>query len=350
MVGTPNHGVTWTRKKIGNVASSWYDTHRIPGEQLYSESPFMKALNAGERTGAHLNPDVQYGSIYGLPDDWVVSAASAYLNGVNSVLLSDVKHSADIPGVPVVAITEFLVTWEQVRDWLTEDISRSALKGSHAEVYKYWGDVYVIEHDASGSHETKLTTSPTSFESFQSLRTGKDSKAIVHLTIDDRPWGIIFLDPESEMLLGYYSPQLVEVRLWDGSASFRSGKEGHFSVPVNIDRSTEGEWWKTSPQAVVTGLDTEFAISAGTEIVVHCLDGNLVVHTPEATNDGPVVTEGESVAVNGEVVTSTDGVSEDDFWWSAEDDDFLDAGGAGGLLDSIKNLIASLVNWIKSLF
>lgn len=349
MVGTPNHGVSWASKKIGNLASSWYDTHRTPAEQLYSESPFMKALNAGERTGAHLNADVQYGNIYGLPDDWVVSAASAYLNGVNAVLQSDVKHSADIPGVPVVAITEYLATWEQVRDWLTEDIYRPALKGSRAEVCKYWGDVYIVNHDASGSHETKLTSSPTSINSFQSLRTGKDSRAIVHLMIDDRPWGVIFLDPDSEMLLGYYSPQLVEVRLWDGGASFRSGKEGHYSVPVNIDRSTPGEWWKTSPQAVVTGLDTEFSISAGAQVVVHCLDGKLVVATPESHGGSPIVAEGESVTVSGETVSAAPGASRDDFWWSAEDDDFLDTNMGAGVLDQLKGLLDSLVNWIKAL-
>ena len=99
---------------------------------------------------------------------------------------------------------------------------------------------------------------------------------------------------------------------------------------------------------MVTGLDTEFAVSAGPEIIVHCLEGKLVVHTPEATGDGPVVTEGESVTVNGEIVTATGSVSEDDFWWSAEDDDFLDEG--GGLFDRLKNLVVSLVNWIKSLF
>jgi len=246
MVGTPNHGVSWTKKITGNIAAGWYQTHRIPAEQLYSESPFMKTLNSGEKTGAHLNPDVQYGNIYGLPDDWVVSAASAYLNGVDSVLEYDVKHSPDIPGVPAVAITEYLKTWEQVKSWLTSDIYRPPLKGSHAEVYKYWGDVYLVDYDSSGSHESKLASCPTQFDSWQSLRTGQDSKAIVHLTINDLPWGVIFLDPESEILLGYYSPQLVEVRLCKGSAAFRSGKDGHFTVPVNIKRSEGGNGGSTA--------------------------------------------------------------------------------------------------------
>ncbi|MBE9505224.1 MAG: hypothetical protein IMY84_00280 [Chloroflexi bacterium] len=349
MVGTPNHGVSWLRMKAGNAASKWYDTHSIPGEQLYSESAFMKALNAGEKAGAHLNVDVQYGNIYGMPDDWVVSAASAHLNGVKAVLQSDVKHSPDIPGVPKVAITENLATWEQVNDWLLDDIFRPPLKGSHAEVYKYLYNVY-IDADISRSSTTKLSFEPTDLEPFQVLRTGEKSTATVHLTIEDIPWGIIHLDPETEILLGYYSPQLVEVRLLKGSAAFKSKKDGHFSVPVNIGRSTAGEWWKTTPQAVVTGLDTEFVVSAGPEVVVHCLDGNLVVDTPEATDDGHVVGEGESVAVNGETVAAADSVSEGDFWWSEEDDDFLDEPWGGSFLDRVKGLMDSLVSWIKSLF
>jgi len=349
MVGTPNHGVSWIRKKVGNAASKWYDTHWIPGEQLHSESPFMKTLNAGEKSGAHLNLDVQYGNIYGLPDDWVVSAASAYLNGVKAVLQSDVKHSPDIPGVPKVAITENLTTWEQVDDWLTDDIFRPALKGSHAEVFKYVYDVY-IDDNIARTYTTKLSFEPTDLEPFQVLRTGPQSTATVHLTIEDIPWGIIHLDPESEILLGYYSPQLVEVRLLKGSAAFRSKKDGHFSVPVSISGSVAGEWWKTTPRAVVTGLNTEFAVDATSDVVVHCLEGKLTVQTPDATDTGSIVDEGESVAANGEMVTATPGVSADDLWWSAEDDDFLDEDWGGGFLDKLKGLIGSLVAWIKSLF
>ncbi|NLE95169.1 MAG: alpha/beta fold hydrolase, partial [Dehalococcoidia bacterium] len=348
MVGTPNHGVGDIKKLVGDLASKWYGTHRVPGEQLYCESPFMRALNAGESTGAHLNPDVQYGSIYGLPDDWVVSAASAYLNGVNYVLQSDVKHSADIPGVPSVAITEYLDTWEQVRDWLTEDIHRPQLKGSHAEIFKHWGDVYIVDYDASGSHERKVAASPAGIDSFQSLRTGNNSRAIVHLTIDDVPWGVIFLDADSEMMLGYYSPQLVEVRLWQGSAAFRSKKDGHFSVPVQINRTTAGEWWKSSSQAVVRGLETEFAISVGNGIRVDCIDGKLVVDNTDATSNESTVFEGQSVAISGGTVQAANAVSREDFWWASEDDTFLDEGWGGGIFERLKQLITSLVNWVKA--
>ena len=350
MVGTPNHGVSWAKKIIGNVGAGWYQTHRTPAEQLYSESPFMKKLNSGEATGAHLNTEIQYGNIYGFPDDWVVSSASAYLNGVASVTEADVKHSPDIPTVPYVAITEYLNTWEQVKTWLTSDIWRPQLAGSHVEVFKYWGDVYLVSYDASGSHETKLTSSPTQFDSFQSLRTGPDSKAILHLTINDVPWGVIFLDPDSEIFLGYCSPQLVEVRLWQGSASFRSKEDGHFTVPVNIKRSQDGEWWTYSPKAVVTGLNTEFAVTAGDNVEIHCLEGELVVDTPESTGAGTTLSANNSVSVDGESVSAISPATKDDFWWSTEDDDFLDATAGGSWFDKFKSLWDSFINWVKSLF
>ena len=348
MVGTPNHGVSWTEKITGNLGAGWYQTHQLPAQQLYSESPFMKALNSGEATGAHLNPDIQYGNIYGFPDDWVVSAASAYLNGVASVTESDVKHSPDIPGVPNVAITEYLNVWEQVNTWLTCDIYRPALKGTDVEVFKYWGDVYQVTYDASGSHDTKITSVPTRMDTFQGLRTGPDSKAIIHLTINDLPWGVIFLDPASEIFLGYCSPQLVEVRLWQGSATFRSKEDGHFTVPVNIKHSENGEWWAYSPKAVVTGLNTEFAVTAEDNIEVHCLEGGLVVDTPDATGDGTTISADSSVEVAGETVSAIDSVSEDDFWWSAENDNFLDEPSGGGWLDKLKGLWNSFLNWISS--
>ena len=238
--------------------------------------------------------------------------------------------------------------WEQVNTWLTSDIYRPPLKGTHIEVFKYWGDVYQITHDASGSHETRLTSSPTLIDTFQSLRTGSDSKAIIHLSIDDTPWGVIFLDPDSEIFLGHCSPQLVEVRLWQGGATFRSKEDGHFTVPVNIKRSENGEWWTYSPRAVVTGLNTEFAVTAGTNIEVHCLEGGLVVDTPDATGDGTTVSAENSVSVTGETVTVISPASEDDFWWADEDDDFLDAPSGGGWLDKLKGIGDSLLDWITS--
>jgi len=182
------------------------------------------------------------------------------------------------------------------------------------------------------------------------LRTGPDSKAIVHLTINDLPWGVIFLDPDSEIFLGYVSPQLVEVRLWQGSAAFRSKEDGHFTVPVNIKRSQDGEWWKYSPKAVVTGRGTEFTVTSGDNIEVHCLEGELVVDTPNATEEGAILSANNSVAVDEDTVAAINPASEDDFWWSTENDNFLDSTSGGDWLDKFKGFIDSFINWVKALF
>ena len=337
MVGTPNHGVSWTKKVLGNIASGWYETHKIPAEQLYSKSSFMKKLNSGEKIGAHLNPDVQYGNIYGYPDDWVVSAASAYLNGVEDVLEFDVKHSPDLTGIPGTAITKSTKTNEQVKKWLTQDIYKPPLKGSHIEVYQFTGDVYL--------DDVKLTSFPKKFNSWSSLRTGKNSTAIVNMTVNDMPFGVIFLDPNSQIFLGYYSPQIVEVRLWEGSAAFRSKQNSHFSVPVSIDKTKEGEWWKCSPLTVVTGKGTEFAIFTGENIKVHCLEGSLVVDAPNSTKEGVVLSSNNSVAVKGENISTINSVSKEDFWWSTSEDHFLDSNPAIGILSQFNTFVVSLVNY-----
>ncbi len=346
MVATPNHGVSWSKKITGNIGASWYQTHGIPAEQLYSESSFMNALNSGEKTGAHLNSDIQYGNIYGWSDDWVVSAASAYLNGVSSVSLSDVKHSPDIPGVPSVAITEYLKAWNQVENWLNSDIYRPSLKGSSVEIFKYTGDVYVKDYGlSSAGQEYNLTEAQTKIDSWQSVRTDQDSTAIIHLSIDGVPWGVIFLDPSSEIFLGHLSPQLVEVRLWQGSAAFRTKEDSHFTVPINIKRAENGEWWKYSPKAVVTGLNTEFAVTAGENIEVHSLEGKLVVETPDSTEKGTILSTNDSVAINGETVAAIDPLSKNDLWWLAEDDDFLNS--AVVKLLGNEELLMSIVQNIK---
>lgn len=101
---------------------------------------------------------------------------------------------------------------------------------------------------------------------------------------------------------------------------------------------------------VATGRGTEFAVTAGENIEVHCLEGELVVDTPNATEEGTILSANDSVAVEGEAVTAINSASEDDFWWSTEDDNFLDSLSGGGWLDKFKGLIDSFINWVKSLF
>jgi hypothetical protein len=189
----------------------------------------------------------------------------------------------------------------------------------HATVHKYQGNVYLGTPKFSFK---KVESAPTEFPRYVTLRTDKESTAIVHLMLSDCTWGIIFLDPDSELTLGDFSPKLVEVRLSKGSAAFRSRKKTHFTIPVKIEKVGGDEWWNYHPKAVVTGLDTEFAITAGDEIEVHCLEGKLVVDIPNATEGGTIVSANNSVAVKGETVVTIAPLTEDDFWWSTEDDGY----------------------------
>jgi pimeloyl-ACP methyl ester carboxylesterase len=232
MVGTPNHGSSLGDVMMGTVAADWYDTHTIPALQLKADSLFMNALNRGEKVGTHLNPLVQYGNIYGQLSDWVVTEDSAYLNGVAKYTVFDVKHSSvipDIPGFRRDPITIHQDTWDRVFYWLTHDISRVPLKDMHATVHKYRGNVYLGTPKFSFK---KVESAPTEFPRYVTLRTDKDSKAIVHLMLSDCTWGIIFLDQDSELTLGDFSPDLVQVHLLKGKAAFWSKDGTHFSAMV----------------------------------------------------------------------------------------------------------------------
>ncbi len=141
MVGTPNHGVSFTDYAAGVFISDFFGKHRLAATQLYADSAFMKSLNAGETAGRHLRRGIQYGNIFGVADDYVVPMASAFLNGVRYKTIEHVAHSPAVP-FPGVAITESKKVWEWLRTWLTQDIQRTALKNMHVEIVSGSGNVF----------------------------------------------------------------------------------------------------------------------------------------------------------------------------------------------------------------
>jgi hypothetical protein len=326
MVGTPNHGADFTSKKIGNFGAWLAGKHEIASDELYCKSSFIKNLNSGEKTGAHLNLDVEYGNIYGhglMGGDWIVSASSAYLNGVEDYVLFDIgiKHSTALPNfllnMPLFlgpAITEHHGVQKKVKEWLTHEIYRPPLKNLRAEVVQGRGEVYLT----TGYNEKKLENYPIEIRSFHDLRTGEGGAAVKFM-IDNHEWGTIYLASHSKICLGYFSPQLIEIQLMKGRAKFKSVGGGHFQAILSDtdfsrEEHYEGKWYKLSPRARVLGLDTEFAVSTGDEIRVHCLEGRVTVEIP-LVKDSTVTTisSDESVAIRGEEIIKIN--PPDEPWW-----------------------------------
>ncbi len=337
MVGTPNHGVGWMRKKVGAWYAGWEGKHQRAAAQLYERSPFIARLNQGEAIGAHLDVNVQYGNIYGFADDWVVSAASADLNGVASKLLSGVSHSAALPGAMGTPITEHAGAHSQILEWLTSDIYRPPLVGSSARVVAGAGEVIIRTWHKEGKTDTPLApgSEPVELKPWQTVITGTGGKAKIWLTVNDKPWGKIDLDASTELGVDYVSPRLVEIQMKRGRAVFVTNTNewgGHFSValtPQQGDLFTPSSFraYRLAPRAVARGLETQFAVSAGETIEVFSLEGSVAVETADLAGNpvSSLLDSGEGLAIQpGGITTAL--VMAPTAWW---EDPFYQAAAEG---------------------
>jgi triacylglycerol lipase len=291
MVGTPNHGCSWTDLQLGRVQSYMGDKHKIAAQQLYSQSPFIQNLNSGESMGSHLVSEIEYGNIYSysvLPGyfsgDVVVSSASAHLNGVATYRLIDHTHSSTFSSLGT-AITQSQQVFTKLQYWLEHSVRRVPLRNVHIKLSHGEGEVYVKRLDAitsQGIPETSVDTTqkPFSSVSIQSLDYigTHQGKAMISLHVNDIPWGYIHVDANTELRLGYVSPRSIEIKLLQGKARFTSfsmNGKGHFSVNV---QHKNGDWQN------IIGLDTDYVVEKNQDSVnVYSLHGDVMINT-EVTN------------------------------------------------------------------
>jgi len=333
MVATPNHGSSLLDIKLGALAALWFDKHKVASQQLYSGSGFIKQLNAGEQTGAHLANNVQYANLIGkmycypkvhgecLPGQWretdgVVTTASARLNGVVSYVFEGTKHSGDLVVYPLdESVTTDGRIWAKTIQLLQEDIAAVPLRGSRVEITKARGDV-VLNPDTLA---IPVSSTPTRLEPWASLRTGADGEAVIALTIGHNVYGKTFLHHNSEILFDYASPDYVRVFLRRGSALFRSFRqEGAgliYDLPLGV-QPYEGKWYEITPKARVTHRETEFVVNIGQDIQVFSLDGRVVVESYDnvgtATFQELTTDQGATVQENGVLQPLT---AMPEAWW-----------------------------------
>lgn len=321
MVGTPNHGATFTDKILGNLATAWSGAHSLAAEQLYSASAFMAQINDGETAGRHLAPGVQYGNIYGVRDDWVVTQSSAWLNGVAERRITGVTHSASLP-VPGTPITESEQVFSWVLTWLVSDIPRAPLKDTRVEVVAGRGEVYLAGWDRDGTPtRAEIAVFPHAVPAWEDVGTGPDGGARIRLSVAGLAWGSIDLAPDTLITLGNLTPESVTVRVRRGSARFRSLRRaggGHFEVIVG--ETEPGTWTEFHPDAKVIGLDTDFVVAAGAGsdggVEVLVLEGRALFDDGSAGSDDE---RAELRALQAGVTGGTaDGVSAlaGDQWWT----------------------------------
>ncbi|WP_457575620.1 PGAP1-like alpha/beta domain-containing protein [Desulfomarina sp.] len=310
MVGTPNHGVSFTDYAAGVFVSDFLGKHRIAATQLYADSAFMKALNRGETAGRHLRPGVQYGNIFGITDDYVVPMASAFLNGVKYKTLEHTAHSPAVP-LPGVAITESKKVWDWLRTWLTHDIPRTALKNMRVEIASGSGKVFkrtlALRNGEIRELENTVKTYPTRVLPWEDIGCKSTSNALLHLNIGNHQWGSIQLSENSLIELGFLSPQSVTVRVRKGSARFVSLERqggGHFTVSVGPENS--GNWFTFHPNAKVIGLDTDFIVTVHPDmsVTVKTLKGRARIESSADNSDSfKIINRGQTgeISQKGEI-------------------------------------------------
>lgn len=305
MVGTPNHGVSYTDYAAGVFVSDFLGKHRLAATQLYANSAFMKALNQGEEAGRHLRTGVQYGNIFGSADDYVVPMASAFLNGVNFKTIKHVTHSPAVP-LPGVAITESKQVWDWIKTWLTHDIPRSTLKNMQIEIASGSGNVFkrtlVPKNGTFLEQYEKVKTYPTSVLPWEDIGCGPNSQTLLHLKIGGYQWGSIQLSEDSLIELGFLSPQSVTVRVRKGKARFvsivRKGG-GHFTVTVGPENS--GQWFTFHPHAKIVGLDTDFVVTVRSDrsVRVETLQGRIrIENSADNSNRSDLIAQGQAVEIS----------------------------------------------------
>lgn len=300
MVATPNHGITWLERVAARLIAEFQaGKHQRAAEQLFSGSPLFKRLNAGEAAGRHLRPDVQYALIIGLrsryehfdlagnlfgdfgtpaDDDGVVTRASAQLNGVQTYVSGQVYHTFT-PQLQQVfsrdaALTRSDSIEERLAKLLLLDIPRPPLAGSELIVRRVQGQTF--QRRAVGEPWAFVGSWPVSLGSGWTAFKTQDGRALLGLSLKGNIWASVALPQNSELEIGYASPQLVQVRIVAGQARFTSmqAKTGRFEIVLG---ETASDWKEFQPRARVCNLDTDFTVEAGREITIRSREGRVAV-------------------------------------------------------------------------
>ncbi|MBF0545341.1 MAG: DNRLRE domain-containing protein [Candidatus Riflebacteria bacterium] len=298
MIATPNHGVPWIEKIVGNVLAQFLAKyHQEAANQLFCGNPIFRFLNKGERWGKHVNGLVQYAVIAGVrhrypywdvmgnvlgdlsaaaEDDGVVTKDSARMNGVQFFLLGQMAHTyapelqrmfpQDEP-MPRASRTAVLV-----KKLLLRNIPFLPLKSSEMTIKRGEGEVYFKK--SSFEEWQSIASYPVDIEcSFGMVKTASGS-ALLNFAIRGSHWSSIMVPPETEIQIAYASPELVRVFVKKGEARFVSIKkdQGRFEIVLGQEGN---DWMQFAPRARIGNIDSDFIVSNKDGCKVFSLEGKL---------------------------------------------------------------------------
>ncbi|MDD5263563.1 MAG: hypothetical protein PHU43_01850 [Candidatus Bipolaricaulis sp.] len=297
LIATPNHGASWLERPQAFL-TSWLDQHPVAAQELGEDSDFLRRLNAGEATGTHLNPDVQYASLLGrrtelqaggdiglgaAEDDGLVSTASAHLNGAPDFIFDGVRHSEAL-ALRDMVMASLADVQTKITSLLERPFPRADLDDTRLELWKGGGVVEISPQVWAGTW-TSVTQYPLSLRPSFGLRTGKASYAAVGMYTSQGQWGTLGLDEDTEVTVRSSSPNVLRIHLVAGKARFRrlpGTSGGDFEVVLTTGPAS-GPWYAARPGIRVLGRDADFAVSTGDVVTVSALDSRLLVETSDTS-------------------------------------------------------------------
>ena len=316
MVGTPNHGSNYLEKLAGWKISEDLNKHKKAAEQLYGNNPFILELNEGESEGKHLNPDIQYGILYGsgapVGGDGVVSDISVLLNGVTAVNFPGRTHSPAVSrwGTSLTLDNE---VFDQILKWLATDIPLGEFITYDMRIYSVEGEAYISNPDYTdgSNYWGKLDEYSTEkIYIYDDIKTG-DGRLVILLKAGSDIFGYVEMDKNTELYFEYVSPNIVRVNLSKGSAKFVSNSQAgkHFETVIKASDSIQ----------IVRGLNTQYVVSLNEKPTVFSLEGRVeLINAVSADQINSEILEEKNGAAfedNGSFTPSKQGA---DPWWENE--------------------------------
>lgn len=258
MVGTPNHGIGNIKQVLGAAGSATSGSHWGMLDDVYEQSEFMFNLNVNEKSGGHLNPDVQYYNIYGTVDDGVTNEASAYIPGIEYTRIRKCCHSPSPP--PLILMGPPLTThpdvFSKVTEYLQKEIGRLPLKNIKANIISLKGDVWVDDL----TQNKQVQNTPYPITAYDKIRVKENSAIEMAFTLDGKEWGRLITGQSTSLQMRNFSPQVFSVRVVKGRAKFKSEGLSHFTVDIVPDSYSKREWFTFNPIVDVNGLGTTFNV------------------------------------------------------------------------------------------
>jgi len=316
MVGTPNHGSNYLEKIAGWKISEDLNKHKKAAEQLYGNNPFILDLNEGESEGKHLDPDVQYGIIYGsgspIGGDGVVAETSALLNGVIAENFPGRTHSPSVSfwGTSLTLDKE---VFSKVLSWLESDIPSGEFTNIDMRIYSVEGEAYIsnLDYTNESNYWRNLDDSSTEkIYAFDDIKTG-DGRLVILLKAGSEIFGYVEMDKNTELYFEYASPKIVRVNLSKGSAKFASNSKAgkHFETVIKASNNIQ----------IVRGLNTQFVVSLSDKPTVYSLEGKVeLINAASVDRINTEIIEENNGAVFEESGSFTASEPNADPWWENE--------------------------------